>query len=71
MSKNPFEILENLVGDLMRQLKIPGLSVGVVVNGNLAYAQGFGARNLENNLPMTPDTLFGIASISKFFVLSR
>ncbi len=67
MSQNPIEMVENLIGDLMRQLKIPGLCIGIVINGKPAYAEGFGARNLEENLPITPDTLFGIASMSKSF----
>ena len=67
MSKSPIEMVENMIGGLMRQLKIPGLSIGIVINGKPTYAQGFGARNLENNLPMTHDTLFGIASMSKSF----
>lgn len=67
MSESPFEKLEELVVDLMRQSKVPGLSIGVVVDGKPAYARAFGARNLEKNLPMTPDTLWGIASISKSF----
>lgn len=65
--KEVFTELEELIVDLMRQSKIPGLSIGVVLNGESVYARGFGARNLEKNLPMTPDTLWGIASISKSF----
>lgn len=67
MSESPFEKMEDLVVDLMRQSKVPGLSIGVVVDGKPVYTRGFGARNLEKNLPMTPDTLWGIASISKSF----
>lgn len=67
MNEGPFEMLEGLVVDLMRQFKITGMSIGVVMDGEHIYARGFGARNLEKNLPMTPDTLWGIASISKSF----
>ncbi len=67
MSQTPFEMLEGFVMDLMLQMKIPGMSVGILMNGKSVYAEGFGARNLENNIPMTPDTLFGIGSISKSF----
>ncbi|MEM3700670.1 MAG: serine hydrolase domain-containing protein [Candidatus Bathyarchaeia archaeon] len=67
MSEAQFEKLESIVVDLMRQAKVPGLSISVVIDGKPAYAKGFGARNLEKNLPMTPDTLWGIASISKSF----
>jgi CubicO group peptidase (beta-lactamase class C family) len=45
----------------------PGISVGVVHNGELAYAKGFGAANLEYDVANTPETLFEIASFSKAF----
>ncbi len=44
---------------------IPGMSVAIVKDGNLIYTRGFGARNLQNNLPVTPDTLFGVGSCTK------
>jgi CubicO group peptidase (beta-lactamase class C family) len=67
MSESPFEKLENLVVDLMRQSRVPGMSIGVILDGKPVYARGFGARNREKNLPMTSDTLWRIASISKSF----
>jgi len=67
MTESSFEKLEELVLYLMRQSKIPGLSVAVVKDGHSIYVRGFGARNREKNLPMTPDTLWQIASISKSF----
>jgi CubicO group peptidase (beta-lactamase class C family) len=67
MAENPFEKLESLVVHLMRESKISGMSVAVVKDGHSVFARGFGARNREKNLPMTPDTLWTIASISKSF----
>ena len=46
---------------------IPGLAVGVGRHGEVTYARGFGHRDRENGLPVTPDTVFGIASITKSF----
>ncbi|MDD8025009.1 MAG: serine hydrolase [Acidobacteriota bacterium] len=51
----------------MAELKVPGLAVAVVQGGRLVYAQGFGFRDRENKLPVTPHTLFGIGSCSKAF----
>jgi CubicO group peptidase (beta-lactamase class C family) len=59
--------LENLIIDLMQESKTPGLAIGIFQDGKEIYSEGFGARNLEENLPMTTDTLFGIGSISKSF----
>jgi len=39
-----------------------------MARGATIYAEGFGARDPERNLPVTPDTLFGIGSITKSFV---
>jgi len=62
-----FEEIEQKVVDLMREFKIPGLSIGIVEHGKSIYAKGFGTRNIEKNLPFTENTLFGIGSISKSF----
>lgn len=67
MSEIPLEKFEGLVVDLMRHSKVPGMSIGAVLDGRSVYTRGFGARNREKNLPMTPDTLWRIASISKSF----
>ena len=47
---------------------IPGLALGVVKGEALIYTQGFGVRNLETREPVTPRSLFHLASISKTFV---
>ena len=56
-----------LVRRLMARDQIPGVAVGVVEQGHLVFARGFGYRDLENHLPMTPDTLFPLGSASKAF----
>jgi CubicO group peptidase (beta-lactamase class C family) len=35
--------------------------------GEIIYENGFGVRDIQEDLPVTPDTIFGIASISKSF----
>ena len=47
--------------------QVPGLAIGVVVDGELVYAKGFGSRDLENKLAVTADTVFAIGSCSKAF----
>ncbi|MEZ4657277.1 MAG: serine hydrolase [Caldilineaceae bacterium] len=53
---------------LMSQCKLPGFSIAVVHNGAVCYAEGFGARDPQRNLPATADTLYGIGSVTKSFV---
>lgn len=46
----------------------PGCALGVVWNGALTYARGYGVANLEQDIPITPGTVFYMASVSKQFV---
>ncbi|MEO2197194.1 MAG: serine hydrolase domain-containing protein [bacterium] len=45
----------------------PGCAVGVIRTGSLVYAQGYGSANLEYDIPITPSSVFHVASISKQF----
>ena len=46
---------------------VPGLVYGIVANGRLEYVGAFGIQDLEFRRPVTPDTLFRIASMTKAF----
>jgi CubicO group peptidase (beta-lactamase class C family) len=52
---------------IMEQQPVAGLSVAVVKHGKLIYTHSFGMKDLENNIPLTDESLFRIASISKSF----
>jgi CubicO group peptidase (beta-lactamase class C family) len=67
VSDKIFEMLEGMIANIMQQFGIPGLSIGIVVDGKPAFTKGFGAKNLERNEHITPDSLFGVGSISKTF----
>jgi len=45
----------------------PGCSAAVGEDGNVVWAEGFGLANVETGAPITPDTVFDIASTSKQF----
>jgi len=45
----------------------PGYAVAVIHDGVFVYDQGFGLANLDDNIPITPDTAFHLASLSKQF----
>lgn len=53
--------------DVMRRDPIPGLSIALVTDDDLAYADGFGSRDRAGNRPATADTLYGIGSVTKSF----
>ncbi len=45
----------------------PGCAIGIVRNDTLIFAKGYGMANLEYNIPVTPETIFHTASVSKQF----
>jgi CubicO group peptidase (beta-lactamase class C family) len=47
--------------------KTPGCSIGIVRDDSLIYAKGYGMSNLEYDIPITPATIFHMASVSKQF----
>lgn len=48
----------------MARLNVPGVSVAVIRGGKIAWAKGYGVTH-ANGAPVTPQTLFQAASISK------
>jgi CubicO group peptidase (beta-lactamase class C family) len=59
--------IEKIVEEQRRENGIPGLSLVIVKDDQVIYAKGFGLRDAERNLPVTPDTLFAIGSCTKAF----
>jgi CubicO group peptidase (beta-lactamase class C family) len=47
--------------------KIPGCSIGIFQNQTLIYYRGFGVANLDKNSPVTKNTIFRLASVTKIF----
>ena len=45
----------------------PGVAVSIARDGKIIYSQGYGMANLEYAIPITPKTIFHIASVSKQF----
>jgi CubicO group peptidase (beta-lactamase class C family) len=62
--------LEGFAGFAQKTLTewgVPGMAVGIVKDGEVVYWEGFGYRDLEKMLPVTPKTLFAIGSSTKAF----
>src|SRR6516165_10478716 len=63
------ERLEPFLNKTLQDQKIPGLAIGVVEAGRLVYSRGFGVMRVgDPSRPVTPQTLFHMASITKPFV---
>lgn len=47
----------------------PGAAVAIVKDGAIIYKKGYGVANLEYDIPITPSSIFHIASVSKQFTV--
>lgn len=47
--------------------QVPGAAVAIIKDAHLVFARGFGLADREQNLPVTPQSLFRIASVSETF----
>lgn len=59
--------IDQIAEKTLKTFEVPGIAVGVVKDGKLVFAKGYGVRKLGESAPVTPDTLFGIASHTKAF----
>jgi CubicO group peptidase (beta-lactamase class C family) len=55
------------IQEAMTDYGVPGMSLAIVDDGELVYAQGYGVRDLRTGEPVTPETQFNIGSITKSF----
>ncbi len=61
-----FDAIAALAEAKMKEFGVPGVALGIVSNG-VVTTRGLGVTNVEDPLPVTPHTVFPIASISKTF----
>jgi len=70
LSKKGDEALAAQVDNLFAQWDkpdSPGASLAVIRKGEIIYKKGYGSANLEYDVPITPSTVFHVASVSKQF----
>ncbi|MFP8955356.1 serine hydrolase [Natrialbaceae archaeon A-CW3] len=61
------DTIDSLLRERLREDTIPGLSLAITDSDGIRYARGYGSRDLAANDPATPDTVYGIGSVSKSF----
>jgi serine beta-lactamase-like protein LACTB len=54
-----------LVRASLTEQNLPAVSVAIGIGGDIVWAEGFGWADLENRVPVTPDTRFRIGTASK------
>jgi CubicO group peptidase (beta-lactamase class C family) len=58
---------DRLTSEALAAWKSPGVAVAIVQEGKVAYLKAHGVKDKETKAPLTPDSLFEIASTSKAF----
>lgn len=58
---------DSIVEATIKNLCVPGIQIGLIVDGEIIISRGYGHRNLAEKKPMTEDTIVGIGSSSKSF----
>lgn len=62
-----YEKLEAFIFEKISKTHLPGLSLAIIENGELAYSKGFCFKDLEYGFRATPETLYGVGSVTKSF----
>ncbi len=57
--------IDEYIARAMKQFDLPGLALLVVRDGQVVKAAGYGFADIERKIPVTPETVFKIGSISK------
>ena len=59
--------IDSLVRSELARTNTPGASLAIVVDGKVAYANGYGVLNTETKQPVTRETMFRVGSVTKMF----
>lgn len=59
--------IDALFAKFQAEAHVPGMVYGVVKDGRLVHVKGIGIQDVEAKRPVTPDSLFRIASMTKAF----
>jgi CubicO group peptidase (beta-lactamase class C family) len=65
-----FDGLDAQFNQILKDWHAAGFAVAVVEKDKIIYSKGFGYRDIEKKLPVTPNTLFAIGSVTKSFTSS-
>lgn len=64
------EELDSIIRKAVVDKQLVGVSVGVMQNGKVILAKGYGVRDIASRTPVTPTTMFAIGSVTKQFTCS-
>ncbi|MBS0624904.1 MAG: serine hydrolase [Verrucomicrobia bacterium] len=64
-AKDTLQDFDELVEKALKEYEVPGIAIGIVVDGQVILAKGYGFRDLEKKKAVTADTIFPIGSLTK------
>ena len=64
-----FPTIDDIFGHYAKDKHIPGMIWGVVIDGQLAHVGTFGVQDLKTRVPVSENTVFRIASMTKSFTV--
>jgi serine-type D-Ala-D-Ala carboxypeptidase/endopeptidase len=62
-----YALTDRIFADYVADARIPGLVYGIVVDGQLVHVGTYGVQDLDSRRPVTRDSLFRVASMTKAF----
>ena len=62
-----FPEIERLFTNWVERQQMPGAVMGIIIDGELVWVKTAGIRDIRSRAPVTPDTVFRIASMTKSF----
>jgi CubicO group peptidase (beta-lactamase class C family) len=70
VTKPGLDGFDDFMAQVLKDWRVPGVAVGVVQDGKVILLKGYGYRDVEKKLAVTPNTLFAVGSITKSFTVT-
>lgn len=67
VTQQRLESIDPLMNTVLETSQIPGIAIGIVMDGKVILTKGYGVRHLSEGLPVTEHSLFAIGSCTKAF----
>ncbi len=66
LTKHQLHAIDSICEHFIAKGNTVGLALGLAQNDSILFTKGYGLANLSTKSPITPETIFPIASVSKF-----
>lgn len=61
------QAVDEFAAEVLAKKEVAGFAIGIMVDGKVALTKGYGLADIENNVPVTDQTIFRIGSLTKQF----